>query len=432
MTPYLASAVSAATSAVGVILVALLSRRLRLVRQLSFPLYVGAIAAGMKVFLLLQGQEMQALAISLDWVLLFLISVLVLRIAGLYLFDVHLPSRRGMRLPPLLPAVAMGVVYLVTALVTLRVFFPEMPFDKLFATGAVTSLVLGLALQPILGNFFAGVVLSIEQPFRINDWIKVSDVEGRVAKMTWRTTHLRTRDNDTVVIPNGKIADQDILNFFYPHPLHLERIYVGVHYRTPPYRVKQALLDVADRIDSVLKKPTPAVYLHSFDESAITYELRAWIEDIANRPRIASHIRSEMWEELQRQGMTIPFPIRTLEIEPRAKTLELARPAPPAPKREGPPPARLFVYRGPERGRVCALDGQPVTVGRSASCTLTLTEPRASKEHLRVEWSDDGYVARDLESQNGTVINTDSLDRRVLRHLDHLIIGDTVIIFESD
>lgn len=441
MTPALAFALSVAATLVAVAAIALASRRLRLVRRLAFPLYVGAVAGALKAYLVLVGETSGTLGLALAWILVFLVSVLVLRILGLYVFDVYLYGHRGVRLPPLLPAVAMGVAYFVAALVSLRLTFENLSLLPLLTTSAVTSLVLGLALQPILGNFFSGLVISLEQPFRINDWIRYQDIEGRVAKVTWRTTHLRTRENDTVVIPNSRIADSEILNYFLPHPLHLEKIYVGIHYRTPPYRVKQALLDVAERIDSVLKKPSPSVYLHSFDESAITYELRLWIEDIANRPRIASYVRSEIWEELQRRGMTIPFPIRTLEIEPRAGTLEIARPRRRAPAVEGaeeegtaaaPPAARLYVYRGPDRGRVRDLDGEGVTVGRSSSCGLTLHEPQASKLHLRIEWRDGAYRATDLGSHHGTQVNGQTLEDRALVHLDHLTIGDTVIIFECE
>ncbi len=436
MTPALAVATSVAATLVAVVVVVLASRRLRLVRRLAFPLYVGALAGGLKAYLVLVGETSGNLGLTLAWILVFLVSILVLRILGLYVFDVYLYSHRGVRLPPLLPAVAMGLAYFVAALVTLRLTFEHLSLLPLLTTSAVTSLVLGLALQPILGNFFSGLVITLEQPFRINDWIKYQEIEGRVSRVTWRTTHLRTRDNDTVVVPNSKIADTEILNYFLPHPLHLERIYVGIHYRTPPYRVKQALLDVAERVDSILKKPSPAVYLHSFDESSISYELRIWIEDIANRPRIASHVRSEIWEELQRRDMTIPFPIRTLEIEPRASTLELARPRPRASAEEeessAPPSARLYVYRGPDRGRSCPVDGGAVTVGRSSTCSLTLQEPQASKLHFRVEWENGAYRATDLGSHHGTRINGQPLSEHTLSHLDHLNIGDTVIIFECE
>jgi small-conductance mechanosensitive channel len=427
-------AVGAAIGATAVLagLVWLLKRRWRLAARLSFPLTIAALVAGIKVFTLFDVGELAGLDRFLTWTMLFLASVLVLRVAGLYFFDVHLHAQRGIRLPPLLPPVAMGAIYLVTLLVTLKVIFPEWEMTALVATSAVTSLVLGLALQPILGNFFAGIVISLERPFRINDWIQVGGTEGRVVDITWRTTHLRTRDNDNLVIPNNQIAAQEIVNFFYPHPLHMERIYVGVHYRTPPYRVKQALMDVAERIDTVLEKPSPTVYLHEFADSAITYELRVWIEDYAHKPRIMSHVRSEIWEEFRRRDITIPFPIRTLEIEPRVSTLQVARPRPLDEDKETSRQALLYVARGQDRGNSCHLHGQSITVGRSTSCTMTLTEPRASGEHFKVEWGQGAYELTDLGSQNGTSVNGERVETRVLHDFDRIELGDTVLVFEAD
>ena len=91
---------------------------------------------------------------------------------GLYYFEIYLHAKRGMRLPPLLIGVSFLVAYLVVGLLIFRVAFPDVGIAPLLATSAVTSLVLGLALQPILGNFFAGLVITVERPFRINDWIR--------------------------------------------------------------------------------------------------------------------------------------------------------------------------------------------------------------------------------------------------------------------
>jgi hypothetical protein len=275
------------------------------------------------------------------------------------------------------------------------------------------------------------VVISVERPFRINDWIRYSGQDGRVVDITWRTTHLRTRDNDNLVIPNSKIADAEVLNYFYPHPLHLERIYVGVHYRTPPYRAKQAMLNAAARVSSVLEKPSPAVFLFEFGDSSITYELRTWIEDIGQKPLIASELKSEIWEEFRRQNITIPFPIRTLEIEPRVNTLEVTRPAKKMSK-DAPPRARLFVANGPNEGSTLRLGDKPVLVGRSSQCELQLTDPQTSKEHFRIEPKDDRYLLTDLESHFGTRVNGDRTYERTMEDLDRISVGENLIIFEID
>jgi small-conductance mechanosensitive channel len=411
-----------------VAIIAWLQRKLFLVRQLAFPLWLGAAAAALEVFILLQ-PAYQPLRMHqvLGWLLLFCGLALVLRLLALYLFDIHLVAQKGLRLPPLLTAVTMAVVYLVTALITLRLTFPDLDVSALVATSAVTSLVLGLALQPILSNFFAGLVVSLERPFRINDWIRVGEHEGRVVAITWRTTHLRTRDNDNLVIPNSKLADERVLNYYYPHPMHLEHIKVGCDYRVPPYRVRRALLEAVTGVAGTLDKPSPDVYVLSFDDNAVMYELRVWLEDVAQSTRIASDLRSRVWEELKKAGIKIPHPIRTLEFEPRPRRRrDEEAPA------EGPPPARLFVADGPERGRTLDLDASaPATVGRSRSCSLALTEPNASKEHLRIAWEDGAWVLTDLESSFGTRVNGQPTPRKELAPLDRIAIGDTVMIFED-
>ncbi|HEY4595858.1 MAG TPA: mechanosensitive ion channel family protein, partial [Thermoanaerobaculia bacterium] len=345
---------SVAVVSLLIVMIAALQKRFFWVRQLAFPLYVAAGVATLEIFSRLQpAYQAEAVRRVLGWAWLFLGLITIFRLLGLYLFDVHLTAKRELRLPLLLPAVTMTLVYLVTAFVTLRLTFPKLDVTALIATSAVTSLVLGLALQPILGNFFAGLVISIEKPYRINDWIKVGEQEGRVAAITWRTTHLRTRDNDNLVIPNSKMADERVLNYYYPHPVHREKVRVGLPYGEPPYRIRRILLDCAAGVPGVLDKPAPDVLLVSFDPSAISYELRVWIDDIAQSHHIASDLRARIWEELRREGIEIPYPIQTLEITRPSRPRLEARDG----ETSGPRPARLYVAEGPERGRSLALDG---------------------------------------------------------------------------
>jgi small-conductance mechanosensitive channel len=418
-------------------LIALLRRWVRLLRPLTFPLVVGSIAVGVWVYLRLKPEHQAALDSTYFVLVGFFLAAVLLRVIGLYYFEIYLQTRRGLRLPPLLIGVSFLVAYLAVGLLIFRVAFPEVSVAPLIATSAVTSLVLGLALQPILGNFFAGLVLTVERPFRINDWIRVggpTGTEGRVVDITWRTTHVRTRDNDNLIIPNGKIAELEVLNYFYPHPLHMERILVGVHYRTPPHRVERAVLDAVARVEGLVENPSSQCFMLHFDDSAITYEIRVWTEDIAALPRIRNQVHREIWEEFRRRDITIPYPIRTLEIEPRARTLELVNV--PQPTREV-ATASLWVTEGPDRGKaIVLLDGKPALIGRATHCDLALSEQQASREHFRIELDvtdaarGAGYVLKDLESKIGTVVNGERVEHRALRDLDRIAIGETILIFE--
>jgi small-conductance mechanosensitive channel len=413
----------------ALLLALILTLRLRSfwVRQLTVPLAIAAGWATLEVYRLLAPQAAPRLESADSWLLLFLGLATLLRLFSIFLFDVHLAARRGVSLPPLLPAVTMGAVYGLTALVTLKLAFPKADVSPVLATSAVTSLVLGLALQPILGNFFAGLVISLEKPFRLNDWIRVGEQEGRVVAITWRTTHLRTRDNDNLVLPNAKLADERVLNYYYPQPTHLEHIRVPAGHVHPPHLVQRTLLAAAAAVPRVLEKPSPEVYLLSFDESSITYELRIWIDDMAEAHRIASEVRGRIWEAFRKEGITMPFPHRTIEIGRRPARRDAERAG------EARPAARLVVLEGPDRGRSLALGAGGAVIGRAAECALALSDPNASKEHLRIDREKEGFVATDLDSRFGTRVNgRPASGPTPIAFFDRIAVGDSVLLLEPE
>ena len=419
----LALAASLGTAALLIGAVLYLRRSLTIVRQLSFVLCVGAIAAALGMYALAGGPLPVDFEQVFGWLVVFLAAITLLRLIGLYVFDIHFRAHRGVQLPPLLAPATQAAAYLVTAFVLLRAWFPGLNLGPLLATSAVTSLVLGLALQPILGNLFAGIVISLEKPFRLEDWIKVGQVEGRVVEITWRTTHVRTRDNDNLIVPNGKIAEDYVLNFYYPNQMHLARVHVGAHYAVPPYRVRRALLECVAGVDGALDKPSPDVYVKEFGASAIEYELRVWIMDVADVDRIKSELMSRIWESFKRHGITIPFPIRTLEFAPRPKT--------PA-RTTTMPCGRLFILEGAGSGATVELSERMLLVGRSDQAGLRLDDAQVSKEHARIEWTGDGWSMTDLDSSFGTWVNGVRTPRCDLHPMDRITMGGTVLVFERD
>jgi hypothetical protein len=174
----------------------------------------------------------------------------------------------------------------------------------------------------------------------------------------------------------------------------------------------------------VLEKPTPDVYIRNFDDRAIIYELRVWIEDIGQQPRIHSDLRFKIWDEFRRSRIPFAYPVRRLEqmVTEAAPVLEPGQP----------PRARLFVAVGDEAGQQLEVGAKRVVVGRGKGCDLALADGQASKEHVAIEWQTEGFVMTDLETSNGTRLNGEKATRAVLRDLDRIFIGDTVLVFESD
>ncbi len=408
-----------------VVYIALLALRRRhpLMRALGLPISLLAFAIGVAAANALGVGDMgRGGGVLVTTVWLFVV-VMVIRGITYFGFEVLLRRQWDISVPPLLPRVTRFFIYVVSGVIIVSVAFPEDNVGPLLATSAVTSLVLGLALQPILTNFFAGVVIALERPFRINDWIQVGEHEGRVTQITWRTTSIRTRQNDTVIFPNANMARETLTNYLYPHPLHMSRIYVGAHFLTPPHKVKAAMLAAASSVDGVLARPSAEVYVSNFDESSITYELRAWVDDMGPLRRIESTLRTEIWEHFRRRDIVIPFPIRTLEISPRAGS---------KPEAGSRPSARLVVCDGAGSGDTLELGSSEMVVGRDEGCDLVVADPAASKRHLSIVWEDEAFHVRDLGSTHGTQLNGEPVDAGVLRDLDKLQVGAATLVIEID
>ncbi len=159
-----------------------------------------------------------------------------------------------------LPRIVRDIVRL--AVIVLAVLFALKAFlglepTALIATSTVLSAVIGLAMQDLLANIFAGVALQIGKPFRIGDWVTAYNQTGTVVSTSWRATRIKTRDNHLIEIPNANIAKAEIYNYSVPTPLQRRHVEVGVVYAAPPNKVKKVLKEAALAARGVLKEPEP-------------------------------------------------------------------------------------------------------------------------------------------------------------------------------
>lgn len=176
----------------------------------------------------------------------------------------------------------------------------------------VSSIVIGLALQDTLGSVMSGIALLFERPFSVGDWLKVGDVAGQVIDINWRSVRLQTFEHEMVIIPHKLISNEVIRNFSRPIAIHAERIRHGFSYNDPPNLAKQVLLTTALETQGILHEPVPEVFTISYDDFAITYEVKFFINNYADIESIRDRFMSRIWYAAQRNNLTIPFPIRTL------------------------------------------------------------------------------------------------------------------------
>jgi small-conductance mechanosensitive channel/CRP-like cAMP-binding protein len=211
-------------------------------------------------------------------------------------------DRPSDRFPAIVQDVAIIAIFLVIATVLMR--------EQLLATSAVGAVVVGFALQDTLGNFFAGLAIQIEKPFRVGHWIRVSDREGQVQEVTWRATKLLTKDGQFLIVPNSVVSKEPILNFSDPTEPTRVDVTIGASYLTPPNDVKAAIRRALANSPLVLKSKESRVELHAFGASAIDYLVRFWVQDYAHDATAKDQVRTNLYYEFRRANIEIPWPIQ--------------------------------------------------------------------------------------------------------------------------
>ena len=247
--------------------------------------------------------------------LLFILLVLGIYIAVTFLdgitFTKERESRLAWKVPKILREVLRWTVVAAGAIVAASAIWNiELRNITIFTTAV--SVAATIALGPTLGSLISGITLTMERPFEIGDWIEVEGKQGRVDQITWRSTRIVTRDSESVVFPNGKLAEWRIINLSRPENRIRIRTYVGVHYRTPPHVVREAILHAVQGTPGILERPEPVARVKEYADSSVHWEILFWIEDPESLENIRADVLQRVWYSFDRAGIEIPFPIRNL------------------------------------------------------------------------------------------------------------------------
>lgn len=137
---------------------------------------------------------------------------------------------------------------------------------------------IGFGFQGLAQNFVSGLILLLERPVQVGDYIELGDLEGTIRKISIRSTVLVTNDGISIIIPNSDLIDNRIINWSYGDIKSRIHIPVPVDHSSDPVLVTEALLASARQEPRVLMRPAPQVWLSHFGEDAINYELLVWID----------------------------------------------------------------------------------------------------------------------------------------------------------
>src|SRR6266536_1123272 len=250
---------------------------------------------------------------------ILLSTALVVALINRYVWDFYFEKKRQTPIPHFLREVVGGIIFLVILLLVLSAgYHAEAELKGVLAGSGVIAIILGFAGQNFFAGIIAGISIQLNRPYKVGDWLQVGERFAEVMEINWRSTRLRTNDAIYLDIPNNEMVSHAIVNLHYPTEVHAMRIRVGVEYKNPPNRVKDALFRAASTAEGVLAEPKVKVFLVDFADSAVIYEIKYYMCNHSRINEINDAVRTNVWYALKRQGITIPFPIRTLHLERRA------------------------------------------------------------------------------------------------------------------
>lgn len=241
---------------------------------------------------------------------------LIVRALDALLFDVVFSRRRRIIAPMLLREIVSITLYVLAFAAIVSTLFNK-DVSALLTGGALVAAVIGLALQDTLGNLFSGISLHIERSFEVGDVVSSGNYIGIVEVVNWRATRLRTFENNVVVLPNAVIARERI-EVFPKDNLNARILKVGADYGVPPAKVLEVLEHASANVAGVASDIPVQTRVGGFGDSSITYEVKYFTRLYHQRDLIDAEIRRAIWYAFKRNGISIPFPIRTIVQGERA------------------------------------------------------------------------------------------------------------------
>ncbi|NET42924.1 mechanosensitive ion channel family protein [Okeania sp. SIO2B3] len=199
------------------------------------------------------------------------------------------------------------------AIVLLQVWGLDLSSITLLASAFGVGI--GLGFQDIAKNFGSGLVLLFERPIQVGDFVEIGEYQGTVERIGARSTMIKTFDHVSIIVPNSRFLEAELINWDHDHPVSALRLPVGVAYGSNVDAVRQALLDAAAAVyPDVLSIPEPQVLFIEFGDSSLNFELRVWTAEPSKQEIIRSDLYFKIEAILRERQIEIPFPQQDLHL----------------------------------------------------------------------------------------------------------------------
>ncbi len=190
----------------------------------------------------------------------------------------------------------------------------------LLAALGVGGITVGLALQDTLSNLFAGIHILLEKPARVGDYVKLqSGEDGYVTDIGWRTTRIRMLPNNMVIVPNAKLAQSILTNYYLPEQRMALLVPIPVSYAADPEQVETVLVEEATRaareVPGLLAEPAPVVrFIPGFGESSLDFTLVCQVREFVDQYLAQHELRKRIFRRFHQEGIEFPLPQHVVHV----------------------------------------------------------------------------------------------------------------------
>jgi small-conductance mechanosensitive channel len=212
---------------------------------------------------------------------------------------------------------------IVTAGIFLAVSAAGIPTTSLTVILGAFGVGIGFGLQNIFNNLVSGLILLFERPIQLGDAIEVGTMMGHVKSIGIRSSNVRTFDGAEIIVPNGNLISNNVINWTLSDDRRRIELIVGVSYNSDPHKVKEILLNIIENHEDIITDPKPSVFFYNLGESSLDFRMLFWTKEFDQWYRIKSEITFKVFDDLKKAGIEIPFPQRDLHLRSVDKNINL-------------------------------------------------------------------------------------------------------------
>ncbi|RLJ04928.1 MAG: mechanosensitive ion channel family protein [Candidatus Aenigmatarchaeota archaeon] len=258
-----------------------------------------------------------------DNILLTILAVIILsavvRVTNLFIeqygskISEHAKSDIGRNMLPLLKDIVRISLYLIGLMFIFKIWNIEI--TPLLASAGIAGFAVAFAAKDTIANFFGGLTLFFDRPFKIGDRIQLeSGEQGFVREIGVRSTRIKTFDNTELSIPNSIIANSKIINWNNPEPKTKLKIKFGVAYGSDVDKVKRVVLDETKKCEDIVKQPEPKIYFTEMGDFSLNFLLVCWLPTPSTFS-VKDKLTTAIYKRLNKEGIDIPFPTTTVHLK---------------------------------------------------------------------------------------------------------------------